>query len=153
MCRAEKRLSYPNGQPYELVRRMSETYSYRLTTALRPPRYATPIYRPNTLRCHSCTLRVLSLGTLCTPLDELHARFFQSYALTLDTADYIPKSYIDKVYKQLYKAQKAMYRKIGKTDKDYQKWFKERLPELIAERQQKLLQSEIHNKDGNADEQ
>lgn len=85
-------------------------------------------------------------------LDELHARFFQSYALTLDTADYIPKSYIDKVYKQLYKAQKAMYRKIGKTDKDYQKWFKERLPELIAERQQKLLQSEIHSKDGNADE-
>lgn len=86
-------------------------------------------------------------------LDELHARFFQSYALTLDTADYIPQSYIDKVYKQLYKAQKAMYKKIGKTDKDYQKWYKEQLPELIAERRRQLLQAELKDKDGKTYEQ
>ena len=86
-------------------------------------------------------------------LDELHARFFQSYSLTLDTADYIPQTYIQKVYKQLYKAQKAMYRKIGKTDKDYQKWFREQLPVLLAERQQQLLQAKLQNKDGKTDEQ
>ncbi len=86
-------------------------------------------------------------------LDELHARFFQSYSLTLDTADYIPQKYIDKVYKELYKSQKAQYRKIGKTDKDYQKWFRAQLPELIAERQRQLLQAELKNKDGKTDEQ
>lgn len=86
-------------------------------------------------------------------LDELHARFFQSYSLTLDTADYIPQKYIDKVYKELYKSQKAQYRKIGKTDKDYQKWFREQLPVLLAERQQQFLQAKLQNKDGKTDEQ
>lgn len=76
-------------------------------------------------------------------LDELHARFFQSYALTLDTADYVPDKYINKVYKQIYKAQKKQYKKIFKTNKCYQKWFKEHLPQLIAERQQKLLQEQL----------
>lgn len=75
-------------------------------------------------------------------LDELHARFFQSFALTLDTADYVPDKYIDKVYKRIYKAQKKQYKKIGKTDKAYQQWFKEHLPQLIAERQQRQLQEQ-----------
>lgn len=81
-------------------------------------------------------------------LDELHMRFFQSYALTLDTADYVPQSYIDKAYKQIYKCQKAMYKKIGKTDKSYQKWFAECLPKLIAERERRKLQAQLQDNDG-----
>ena len=82
-------------------------------------------------------------------LDELHARFFQSYAVTLDTADYVPQKYLDKVCKRIYKSQKKMYKKIGKTDKAYQAWFKERLPALIAERQQMQLQQQLQKKDEN----
>lgn len=78
-------------------------------------------------------------------LDELHERFFMSYAKTLDTADYVPQSYIDKVYKQIYKAQKAMYKLIGKRNKEYQKWFKERLPQMIAERIREQQQDGISN--------
>ena len=85
-------------------------------------------------------------------LDELHMRFFQSFALTLDTADYVPDKYIDKVYKRIYKVQKKMYKKIGKTDKAYQVWFKEHLPRLIAERQQRQLQEQLQQKDSATDE-
>lgn len=86
-------------------------------------------------------------------LDELHARFFQSYALTLDTADYVPQGYVDKVYKQLYKAQKAMYKKVGGTDKEYQKWYRERLPELIAQREREKLLKQMQDGNGDGDEQ
>lgn len=85
-------------------------------------------------------------------LDELHARFFQSYALTLDTADYIPQEYIDKVYKQIYKAQKKKYKEIFGIDKEYRKWFMEQLPELIAAREQNKLREQLQQKDSD-DEQ
>lgn len=84
-------------------------------------------------------------------LDELHARFFQSYAMTMDTGDYVPQKYIDKVYKQIYKYQKKLYKKAGKTDKAYQKWFKSHLPQLLAERQEKQLQEQLKQMEG-ADE-
>lgn len=76
-------------------------------------------------------------------MDELHTRFFQSFSLTLDTADYVPQKIIEKVYKQIYKRQKKKYKKIFKTDKSYQLWFNAHLPQLIAERQQELLQKQL----------
>lgn len=81
-------------------------------------------------------------------MDELHTRFFQSFELTLDIADYVPQIYIDKVCKQIYKVQKRKYKEIYKTDKSYQKWFKERLPQLLAERRQCAQQDLLNKKDG-----
>ncbi len=81
-------------------------------------------------------------------LDALHERFFESYRKTLDIADYVPQSYIDKVYKQIYKAQKAMYKQVNKRDKAFQKWYIERLPEILAARKEQDRQ----DKDGDTDE-
>lgn len=86
-------------------------------------------------------------------LDELHKRCFQSFALTLDTADFVPQNYIDKVYKRIYKVQKKQYKKLGRTNKEYQKWFAEKLPQLIAEQRQKLLQEQLQKQKENNNEQ
>lgn len=69
-------------------------------------------------------------------LDELHRRFFESFAVTLDVADYVPQKYIDKVCSRIFKVLKKHYRIIGRTDKAYQKWFRENLPQLLSERKQ-----------------
>lgn len=76
-------------------------------------------------------------------LDDLNMRAFESFALTLNRENYVPVEVLDRVCLRIYKTQKKRYRKLNKSNKDYQKWFKENLPRLLAERQQKLLQEQL----------
>ncbi|MDE7162745.1 MAG: hypothetical protein K2O44_01525 [Clostridia bacterium] len=76
-------------------------------------------------------------------LDELNCRAFESFALTLDKENFVPSSFLDQVCKWIYKVEKKRYRKLKKANKLYQKWFKVHLPQLIAERQQKLQQEQL----------
>ena len=84
-------------------------------------------------------------------LDELHVRFFQSFAVTLDVADYVPQKYIEKVYKQIYKALKRRYKKIAKTNKAYQKWFNAHFIPLKPEGQ--VQPALLQNEEGATNEQ
>lgn len=54
-------------------------------------------------------------------IDECLGRFYQTFSLTLDTCDYVPKKYNDKILKYIFKCMKKSFRKIDKEDKVYQR--------------------------------
>lgn len=54
-------------------------------------------------------------------IDECLGRFYQTFSLTLDTCDYVPKKYNDKILKYIFKCMKKSFRKIDKEDREYQK--------------------------------
>lgn len=54
-------------------------------------------------------------------IDECLIRFYQTFACTLDTADYVPKKYNDKVLSYIFKCLKKQFKKIDKEDRIYQK--------------------------------
>ena len=76
-------------------------------------------------------------------LDGLINRAFQSFALTLDTENYVPASFIDEVCVWIYKLERKRFKKLKKSNKLFQKWFKENFPQLVAERQKKQFDEQV----------
>lgn len=54
-------------------------------------------------------------------IDECLGRYYQTFSLTLDTCDYVPKKYNDKILKYIFKCMKKSFRQIDKEDKIYQR--------------------------------
>lgn len=46
--------------------------------------------------------------------------YYETFAHTLDTSDYVPEKYNDKILKYIFKNMKRQFRKIDKEDKIYQ---------------------------------
>lgn len=67
-------------------------------------------------------------------------KYYETFAHTLDTADYVPERYNQKICKYIFKNLRRTFRKIDKEDKIYQK-------ELIKKEKIKLKKS--MNKGGN----
>ena len=66
-------------------------------------------------------------------------KYYETFSHTLDTADYVPEKFNNKIHKYIYKNMKKAFRKIDKEDNKYQKDLKRKL---------KLKQQEeISNKD------
>ena len=75
-------------------------------------------------------------------LDELINRAFQSFALTLDTEDYVPASFINQVCTWIYKIEKKRYKKLKKQNKQYQKWFEVEFKRRVQEQRQARAQEQ-----------
>lgn len=75
-------------------------------------------------------------------LDGLINRAFQSFALTLDTENYVPASFIDEVCAWIYKIEKKRYKKLKKQNKQYQKWFEAEFRRRMQERRQARAQEQ-----------
>ena len=66
-------------------------------------------------------------------------KYYETFSHTLDTADYVPEKFNNKIHKYIYKNMKKAFRQIYKEDRLYQKDLKRKL---------KLKQQEeISNKD------
>ncbi len=66
-------------------------------------------------------------------------KYYETFSHTLDTADYVPEKFNNKIHKYIYKNMKKAFRQIDKEDRLYQKDLKRKL---------KLKQQEeISNKD------
>lgn len=54
-------------------------------------------------------------------IDECLIRFYTTFAHTLDTADYVPDKYNDKILKYIFKNMKKAFGKINREDRRYQR--------------------------------
>ena len=78
-------------------------------------------------------------------IDECLIRFYTTFAHTLDTADYVPDKYNDKILKYIFKNMKKSFGKINREDRRWQRKHKnEQSPTVVdnaeAETQQETAQ-------------
>lgn len=59
-------------------------------------------------------------------IDECLCRYYETFARTLDTADYVPEKYNNKILAYIFKSMKKQFKKIDREDKRYQKQRKKR---------------------------
>ena len=53
-------------------------------------------------------------------INEVLDKYYETFSHTLDTADYVPDKYNQKINKYIYKNMKKAFRKIDKEDRIYQ---------------------------------
>ncbi len=53
-------------------------------------------------------------------INKCLVNYYETFAHTLDTSDYVPEKYNDKILKYIFKNMKRQFRKIDKEDKIYQ---------------------------------
>lgn len=53
-------------------------------------------------------------------INQCLVKYYETFAHTLDTSDYVPEKYNDKILKYIFKNMKRQFRKIDKEDKIYQ---------------------------------
>ena len=54
-------------------------------------------------------------------------KYYETFSHTLDTADYVPEKFNNKIHKYIYKNMKKAFRNIDKEDNKYQKDLKQKL--------------------------
>ena len=60
-------------------------------------------------------------------------KYYETFALTLDTADFVPEKYNKKILAYIFKNLKRQFRKIDREDREYQKAL--RMAEKLKEQQ------------------
>lgn len=63
-------------------------------------------------------------------------KYYETFEHTLDTADYVPEKYNEKISKYIFKNMKKAFKRIDKEDRKYQKVFKKK-EKLLKVRQEK----------------
>ena len=48
-------------------------------------------------------------------------KYYETFSMTLDTADYVPEKYNDKIIKYIFKNMKKAFRRIDREDNRYQR--------------------------------
>ena len=56
-------------------------------------------------------------------------KYYETFAYTLDTVDYVPEKYNQKICKYIFKNMKKTFKKIDKEDRIYQKEFNKKQKE------------------------
>ena len=54
-------------------------------------------------------------------INECLIKYYETFAHTLDTADYVPERYNKKILAYIFKSMKKQFRKINREDNRYQK--------------------------------
>ena len=54
-------------------------------------------------------------------INECLCKYYETFAHTLDTADYVPAKFNDKILAYIFKNMKKQFKKIDRADKQYQK--------------------------------
>lgn len=54
-------------------------------------------------------------------------KYYETFSRTLDTADFVPEKYNDKILRYIFKNMKKAFKRIDKEDRNYQRQFNKRL--------------------------
>ena len=54
-------------------------------------------------------------------------KYYETFSRTLDTADFVPDKYNDKILRYIFKNMKKAFKRIDKEDRIYQRQFNKRL--------------------------
>ena len=57
-------------------------------------------------------------------INQVLEKYYETFSLTLDTADFVPEEYNDKINRYIFKNMKRHFKKIDKEDKKFQRKFK-----------------------------
>lgn len=64
-------------------------------------------------------------------INEVLIKYYETFSLTLDTCDYVPENFNNKIHKYIYKNMLKKFKEIDKDDRKYQKI--KRLKELAKQ--------------------
>ena len=59
-------------------------------------------------------------------INECLSKYYETFAHTLDTADFVPEPYNDKILTYIFKNMRKAFKKIDKADRRYQKAFRKK---------------------------
>lgn len=68
-------------------------------------------------------------------INECLIKYYETFSHTLDTADFVPEKYNDKINAYIFKNMKRAFKRIDKADKQFQKEFRKK--ERLKMRQRK----------------
>ena len=77
-------------------------------------------------------------------INETLDQYYTTFAHTLDTGDYVPDKFNDKIRKYIFKNMKGAFRKINKEDRSYQKELRK---EEKAERKAKKAEEKAQKRE------
>lgn len=69
--------------------------------------------------------------------------YYQTFACTLDTADYVPEKYNNKILKYIFKNMKRQFRKIDKDDRKYQRQFNKNARSKVKQAKKNKIDKEV----------
>ncbi len=59
-------------------------------------------------------------------INECLGKYYETFARTLDTADFVPAEYNDKINAYIFKNMKKAFKKVDKEDKRFQRVFRKK---------------------------
>ena len=59
-------------------------------------------------------------------INQCLEKYYETFAHTLDTGDYVPEKYNNKILKYIFKNMKRQFKKLDKEDKHYQRKAKKK---------------------------
>lgn len=65
-------------------------------------------------------------------------KYYETFSHTLDTVDYVPEKYNEKIARYIFKNMKKAFKRIDKEDKKYQKEFNKKLKEKKIKKPNKI---------------
>ena len=74
-------------------------------------------------------------------IDQTLERYFETFSHTLDTVDYVPEKYTQKINKYIFKNMKKAFRRIDREDRKFQRKFKKNV-----KAKEKLLKNKAKHK-------
>lgn len=74
-------------------------------------------------------------------INEVLIKNFETFSLTLDTIDFVPEKFLNKIYKYIFKNMKKQFKTI---DKEYSKYLKEK-----RQKERELISSQTVDKKTN----
>lgn len=75
-------------------------------------------------------------------INECLIKYYETFSHTLDTADFVPEKYNDKINAYIFKNMKRAFKRIDKADKQFQKEFRKKDKLKMKQRKSNKKKSE-----------
>ena len=75
-------------------------------------------------------------------INECLNKYYETFSHTLDTADFVPERYNDKINAYIFKNMKLAFKRIDKADKQFQKEFRKKEKLKMKQRKSNKKKSE-----------
>lgn len=75
-------------------------------------------------------------------INECLIKYYETFSHTLDTADFVPEKYNDKINAYIFKNMKRAFKRIDKADKQFQKEFRKKEKLKMKQRKSNKKKSE-----------
>ena len=67
-------------------------------------------------------------------INECLSKYYETFAHTLDTADFVPEPYNDRILAYIFKNMRKAFKKIDKADRRFQRAFRKKAKAKIKKR-------------------